>query len=179
MNETIITTTGLMEILSQIEELSEYDISVTDNSNGDITISIGESTYNISPSETVSAPDEVVEEIADINDDVYETMDYSEDITSGLIKELVKTEMRATKSSISSETDTKIDVYDKFKRIKEAIREAKDIGNKSKLSRAIDSILSEAPINMNTRISTINQLKTNPYKRKECFCKRNKIPFYR
>lgn len=91
MNETIITTTGLMEILSQIEELSEYDISVADNSNGDITISIGESTYNISPSETVSAPDEVVEEIADINDDVYETMDHSEDITSGLIKELVKT----------------------------------------------------------------------------------------
>ena len=91
MNETIITTTGLMEILSQIEELSEYDISVTDNSNGDITISISENTYNISPSETVSAPEEVVEEIADINNDVYETMDHSEAITSGLIKETAKT----------------------------------------------------------------------------------------
>ena len=31
MNETVITTTGLMEILTQIDELADYDITVSDD----------------------------------------------------------------------------------------------------------------------------------------------------
>lgn len=93
MNETVITTTGLMEILTQIDELADYDITVSDDSNGDITISIGDSVYNVSPSETVEVPDEVVEDIAEINDDVYEQSDFADEeyISSGVMKEVAKT----------------------------------------------------------------------------------------
>ena len=94
MNETVITTTGLMEILTQIDELADYDITVSDDSNGDITISIGDSVYNVSPSETVEVPDEVVEDLAEINDDVYEQSEYADDeeyISSGVMKEVAKT----------------------------------------------------------------------------------------
>ena len=94
MNETIITSTGLMEILSQIDELSEYDISVTDDTSGNITVSIGDSVYKLQPTETVDAPEDVISDIADINDDAYEQTDFADEeeyISSGVAKEVAKT----------------------------------------------------------------------------------------
>jgi hypothetical protein len=91
MNEIIITTSGLAEILTQIDELSEYDISVSEQSNGTVQITIGDSQYNINPAETIETPAEVVEDISTINDNVYDSFDEDSYIQSGVIKELTKT----------------------------------------------------------------------------------------
>lgn len=92
MEEVVLTSVGILELLSQIDELSDYDIDVTDN-NGKITISIGDSIYDIQkPSNTVEVPEEAVAEIADIADDAVSDIEPTDTtIESGIIKEALKT----------------------------------------------------------------------------------------
>ena len=92
MEEVVFTSVGLLDLLSQIDELSEYDIDVTDN-NGDITVSIGDSAYQISkPKDTVEIPEEAIAEISDIADDAISEVENSDTVVeSGVIKEALKT----------------------------------------------------------------------------------------
>lgn len=83
------------------------------------------------------------------------------------IGEFVKTEMRAARSSISNEINAKIDAQDKFNQIKAAVQNAKRAGDRNQLERETDRILSERPVNMNSQISILEQLRSNPIKRKE------------
>ena len=99
-NEILFTTASLLDFLSQIDELSDKDI-VVDENNSAITVTIGGSTYTINKAdaEEVEVPDEVVDEVADINestfeelDDVeYNEVDDSEVVEGGIIKEALKT----------------------------------------------------------------------------------------
>ena len=89
MKEFVLTTSGLAEILSQISELSEYDISVSEM-NDSIQIGVGDSVYAVKSAETIDAPEDVVESLSEINDEIYESFD-APYIQSGVIKELVKT----------------------------------------------------------------------------------------
>lgn len=91
MEEVVFTSAGLLDLLSQIDELSEYDIDVTDN-NGSITISIGDSAYQISkPKDTVEIPEEAIAEISDIADEAISDVDNTQSVESGVIKEALKT----------------------------------------------------------------------------------------
>lgn len=91
MEEVVFTSAGLLDFLSQIDELSDYDIDLDDN-NGNITISIGDSAYQISkPKDTVELPEEAVAEISEIADEALSDVDTTDTIESGIIKEALKT----------------------------------------------------------------------------------------
>lgn len=107
-NEILFTTASLLDFLTQIEELSDKDIIVDEN-DAAITITIGNSTYSIAKdsAEPVEVEPEVVEEVAEINENTYKELDdveYSEVgsedtaeapegevVEGGLIKEALKT----------------------------------------------------------------------------------------
>lgn len=99
-NEILFTTASLLDFLQQIEELSDKDI-VLNEDDAAITVAIGESTYSISKNaaEAVEVPDEIVEEVAEINETTYEELDgveYSEvsdeeTVEGGIISETLKT----------------------------------------------------------------------------------------
>ena len=91
MNEVVLTPAALLDILQQIEELSEYPISVSEQANM-IQLSIGESTYSISTSdaEPVEVPKDVVDTVRDVNDETYDQLDASDEVEAGILKEIVK-----------------------------------------------------------------------------------------
>lgn len=92
MNEIVLTPAALLDILQQVEELSEYPISVTETSNM-IQIRIGDSTYTLptSDAESIKVDKDVVEFVSDVNDTTYAELDNSEPVESGLLKEIAKT----------------------------------------------------------------------------------------
>lgn len=97
--QIMLTPAALLDFLTQISELDEYDISVSETGEGDIAVNIGDSCYMIDSShaEDIEVPDAAVEEAADINDDAFEDIvDSSDDFESvdvegGLIYETLKT----------------------------------------------------------------------------------------
>lgn len=99
-NEILLTPAALLDFLRQVDELADKDISVDDTGSA-LNITIGDSSYsiNFSDAETVEVPDDVVEEVAEINETAYEELDdieYSEIdedevVEGGLISEALKT----------------------------------------------------------------------------------------
>lgn len=99
-NEILLTPAALLDFLRQVDELADKDIILDENDSA-ITVTIGDSTYSIAKNdaETVEVPDEVVEEVADINESTYEEIDdieYSElaedeVVEGGIISEALKT----------------------------------------------------------------------------------------
>ena len=99
-NEILFTPAALLDFLRQIDELSDKDIIVDENETA-ITVTIGNSTYNIekNDAEEVEVEDEVVDEIATINETTYEEIDDieyeeisdEEVVEGGLITEALKT----------------------------------------------------------------------------------------
>ena len=103
MNEVLFTPAALLDFLLQIDELADQEISVEEKANG-LSVKIGQSSYNIdfNDAEDVEVPEEVVEEVGDINEATYDevantdytqTPDIPEDspIQAGVISELLKT----------------------------------------------------------------------------------------
>lgn len=100
-NEILLTPAALLDFLRQVDELADKDISVDDTGSA-LNITIGDSSYSIdfNQAEEVEVPDEVVDEVADINESTYEELDdveyteVSDDdevVEGGLIKEALKT----------------------------------------------------------------------------------------
>lgn len=100
-NEILLTPAALLDFLRQIDELADKDISVDDTGSA-LNITIGDSSYSIDfgDAETVEVPDDVVEEVAEINENTYEEIDdveytevsdEEEVVEGGVIKELLKT----------------------------------------------------------------------------------------
>ena len=75
-NELLFTPAALLDFLRQIDELSDKDISI-DEAGSSLNISIGDSSYTISlnDAQDVEVPDEVVDEVAEINESTYEELD--------------------------------------------------------------------------------------------------------
>ena len=94
----LLTPASLVDFLSQIDELSEKAISLNSD-NGYIEVSIGEATYRIRPQDEVNVPVSVddIDEVNEAADDTYDELvdngyiENSDEIESGLIKELIKT----------------------------------------------------------------------------------------
>lgn len=99
-NEILLTPAALLDFLRQVDELADKDI-ILDENDSSITVTIGDSTYSIAKSdaEQIEVPDEVVDEVAEINENTYSEIDdieYSEldgeeTVEGGLIKEALKT----------------------------------------------------------------------------------------
>jgi len=91
----VLTPSGLVSFLSEIEELRNSDIAIDESTTG-LKIRIGNSTYDIqSPSgSAVSVNEDVIEEIDEIDDNGWDDVDVEiedEPIEGGLLKEALKT----------------------------------------------------------------------------------------
>lgn len=98
-NELLFTPAALLDFLRQVDELADKDISV-DEVGSALHITIGESTYNLELEDAheVEVPEDVVEEVDDINELAYENIedvDYTEiddeTVEGGIISEALKT----------------------------------------------------------------------------------------
>jgi hypothetical protein len=108
--ETLFTAAAVLDLLRQIDELSDKDIDVFDNESFAL-ITIGDNQYHIdyNTAEEVEVPEEAVDEVTDIIEDTYDELGASgveyEEVTDlevneagnldvvegGIIKEALKT----------------------------------------------------------------------------------------
>lgn len=98
MDEVVFTPSALLDLLSQVDELSEYPVGVSTTLDENVQVTIGDSIYQIDceQAEEVPVDGDVVEQVSNINEDAYqEIIDEDEfeevPVESGLIKEMVKT----------------------------------------------------------------------------------------
>lgn len=97
MEELVFTPAAVLDLLSQIDELKDLDVGISETPNG-IQVQIGDSIYMISDDnfQDIEVSEEVVEEISDLNDTTYDEISSDnvisdETIESGIIKEIAKT----------------------------------------------------------------------------------------
>ena len=100
-NEILLTPAALLDFLRQIEELSDKDITLDEESGSSLVVTIGDSSYSIdlNNAEPVEVPEEVVEEVSDINENTYESIDEieyaevakGETVEGGILSEALKT----------------------------------------------------------------------------------------
>lgn len=97
MDAILLTPAALLDLLTQIDELSDYDVGITEELNGNIQIAIGSSVYSIADETTdIPVDDAMINDIADINMETYESLSEQGEvdllpIESGIIKEITKT----------------------------------------------------------------------------------------
>lgn len=98
MGTLLFTPAALLDFLSQVDELAEYELSISELDSGGLLVQIGESSYHINNDSVadVSAPAETVEEVEDLNESTLSDLEDSGDIElepveSGIIKQLAKT----------------------------------------------------------------------------------------
>lgn len=98
MTQVVFTSAAILDLLRQVDELHNYDIDSSEQSDGSIILSIGSSSYTISASsaEEVKVTPAVIDQISDINDEAFDDLASSGDIElstveSGIIKEIGKT----------------------------------------------------------------------------------------
>jgi hypothetical protein len=98
VKEILFTPAALLDLLTQIDELQDYNITVTESIDGDVQLHIGESVYSISGDDAteVDVDESVVQDIAEINLEAYDSLEASGDIDlgepveSGILKTLGK-----------------------------------------------------------------------------------------
>ena len=97
--ETLFTTSAVLDLLSQVDELADKNIDLIEGEDN-LKLNIGESSYDIplNTSEEVEVPEEVVDQVADINDEAFDNLETSgveitdeEVVEGGIIKEALKT----------------------------------------------------------------------------------------
>ena len=98
----VFTPASILDLLSQIKELEDYDLSVYETLDGEIQIQIGDSFYQITDQNNatiIETDDDVVDIIEETNEETYEdiveddnaSMISNETIEGGLVKEALKT----------------------------------------------------------------------------------------
>lgn len=97
MKETVVfTPAALLEVLSGIDELKDYQIGITETLDGKLQIQVGSSTYELelqSEQQTIDVTEDIVDKVEEVNEDTYEELtevDTEEPVTGGIIGELSK-----------------------------------------------------------------------------------------
>lgn len=97
MDELLFTPAAVLDLLTQITELSNYEIEITEALDGQLQLSIGDSVYTIANESTdIKVDNAVVDDVSDVNTQAYESLSEQGDIDllpieSGIIKEVAKT----------------------------------------------------------------------------------------
>ena len=102
MDQIVLTPAALLDLLSQIYELEDKELSLVETADCSLQLQIGDSTYNIKPEkeETVYVEEDVVDDIQTIDSETYEDLGLSDNmevehvddsIEGGIIKEIAKT----------------------------------------------------------------------------------------
>lgn len=99
-DQILFTPAAILSILAQIDELKDKDIGITETLDHNLQLQVGETTYKIDPdaASVVNVDDYIISDISEINEEAYDDMIESSQpdmqyttVTSGIIKELVKT----------------------------------------------------------------------------------------
>lgn len=100
MDELLFTPAALLDLLLNIEELKDYELSMVTKADGGVQLYIGESVYDVKTAEATVIPvdDDVVETVSDVNDTAYDELideqqldvDELEPVEGGPIKEALK-----------------------------------------------------------------------------------------
>lgn len=104
MNEVVFTPASVLALLANIDELADYDISLTETLDGGFQLSIGDSYYTLESDNLneIEVDQDVVQEVDIINEEVYDELGDQFDLTSypddeslesvesGLLKEAAK-----------------------------------------------------------------------------------------
>lgn len=102
MGNILFTPAAVLDLLIQIDELKDKQISVTETLDNNIQIEIDDSTYIIEPSDlqtTLEVDESELSEVEDLSETTYQELSDSgeieygevEPIESGIIKEIAKT----------------------------------------------------------------------------------------
>lgn len=98
MDEIVFTPAAVLDLLTQIEELEDYEIGIKDGVSGTLQVTVGESVYTIDTNNVaeVHVDESTVNDVEDVNQDAYSYMSDSgevklEPINSGIIKQFAKT----------------------------------------------------------------------------------------
>ena len=98
MSELVFTPASLLDLLSQIDELKDLDVGLTETIDGKIQLQVGNSVYIIGDSaESIQVDEQVIEDVSSLNEDTYNDLAVSgqfeddQPIESGIIAELAKT----------------------------------------------------------------------------------------
>lgn len=97
MGEIVFTPAGLVELLSQIAELQNYDVGIVETIDGKLQLQVGDSVYELDGSANipeVSAPEDVVDQVEEINLQAYDNLtddfEVKQEVEGGLISSFVK-----------------------------------------------------------------------------------------
>ena len=97
MDQVVFTPAAVLDLLSQIDELKDLSVGVSETLDGGLQVTVGDSVYEIAASdaEDVEVPEEVVQDVDEINSEAYQNVEGSEPsgeiVEGGLIKEFFKT----------------------------------------------------------------------------------------
>lgn len=104
MDEMLFTPVALLDLLSQVDELKQYELGLSETPDGLIQLQIGESVYELEDDSATDIPvdSNVIDKVESINDAAYNELVDRPDLTvsddgdaepieSGIIKELAKT----------------------------------------------------------------------------------------
>ena len=101
MEQLVFTPSAVLDLLTSIDELSEYEIGISETLDGKLQVTVGDSTYQLddTPIDDVSVDEVTLDEIVDINMNAYAELEDSDrvdisdkvDIKSGVLKEIGKT----------------------------------------------------------------------------------------
>lgn len=95
LNTILFTPAALLDFLSNIDELKDADVGITESAQGDIQVQIGESIYNVDTSQAteIEVDEEVVDQVDEANEEAYDELDVDtqDDVEGGIIKEALKT----------------------------------------------------------------------------------------
>lgn len=102
MNSPILfTPSALLDLLSQVDELKDCKLSVTETADNNLQLQINDSVYCIDcdDAEDVNVDDKAVEQVADLNSEAYEDIvDQNDDmhfedvdVEAGILAEVAKT----------------------------------------------------------------------------------------
>lgn len=98
-SEIVFTPASLLDIISKIDELSQYEVGLTTTLDGQLQLQVGDSVYDLtseSDVNNINVDDSVVDDVSEINEDAYDQIvsdegEETQPIESGLIKEMIKT----------------------------------------------------------------------------------------
>lgn len=104
MKEILFTPAALLDLLSQIDELKDVDLSIAETLDDSLQLTVGDSTYLISNDDItdIQVSPSVVDTVEDVNEAAYEDLsnletyweqpaDSDDVIESGFLKEAAKT----------------------------------------------------------------------------------------
>ena len=96
--ELLFTPAAILDLLLSIDEFSEFDFNISESLNGTLQLQVNDSLYDLESEELeIQVDDDVIDEVAQLNSDVYDELvddsniDLQTSIESGIIKETLKT----------------------------------------------------------------------------------------